>query len=230
MSASPACPLSACPPSVREDDPEAGTTLVELLVVLALMALIALVVGQGLDTVRRMSPLAGRIDAAAETALVHDHLMRSVGEALADLPLAGAAPFDGTQAAMRFLAPSDPVLEVDGIQRVTLSLAAAPNGLDLVETRGVARGDLAIDAALPGETRTVLLRGIRAARFAYADAPLEGEGEGEPDWRPEWHARGLSPALVRVEVEFLPKDSRRFAPLLIHPAASTAVADKRSRR
>jgi len=223
--------MSAPPASISpidDDDAEAGTTLVELLVVLALMALIALFIGQGIDAVRRMSPLAGRIDAAAEMALMRDHLVRSVGEALADLPLGGAAPFDGTQAAMRFLAPSDPMLEVDGIQRVTLALAAAPGGLDLVETRGVARGDLAIDAALPGETRTVLIRGIRAARFAYADMPPEGEGE--PDWRPRWHARGLSPALVRIEVELPPGDTRRFAPLLIHPVASMAVADERSQR
>lgn len=209
-----------------DDHGEAGTTLVELLVVLALMALIALFMGEGLRAARVMAPLGARIDASAEVAVVRDHLARTLSEALSDLPLGSAAPFIGGPDAVRFLAPADPVLEVDGIQRVTLGLAPGPRGFDLVERRGVARGDLGPDAPLPGETRTVLLSGIEALRLSYAE-PARPSDAG-PNWQANWSALGLAPALVRVEVAFPPGDTRRFAPLLVHPMASPAPATERA--
>lgn len=214
------------PEPLPDDHPEAGTTLVELLVVLGLMALIALFIGQGVGAVRVMAPLSGRIDAAAEVAAVRDHLARTIGEAMADLPLAAAAAFTGEAQALRFLAPADPVLEVDGIQRITLGLAPGTRGVDLVELRGVARGDLAPDAPLPGETRTVLLPGIRALSLSYA-APAKA-GEAAPDWASRWSAIGSTPALVRVAIEFPAGDTRRFPPLVVHPMASPAPGEERS--
>lgn len=210
---------------------EAGTTLVELLVVLALMALIALFMGEGIRAARIMAPLGQRIDASAEVAAVRDHLARTLSEALSDLPLGAAAPFTGEPDAARFLAPADPVLEVDGIQRVTLGLAPGPRGFDLVELRGVARGDIGPDAPLPGETRTVLLSGVEGLSLSYA-APASpgagGRGAREPDWQARWSSVGLAPALVRVEIALPPGDTRRFAPLVVHPMASPAPSNERT--
>ncbi|MET0258540.1 MAG: hypothetical protein ABW179_08155 [Methylobacterium sp.] len=202
-------------------DREAGTMLVELLVALALLALTALFIGQGIAAVRDMAPAGRRIEAAMQAAPVRDHLRQTLGEAL-PAPPGGTAPgLRGDASAMEFLAPRDPLLETDGVGRVVLALEEAPDGFALVERRRMERSPGEARGAEPGDA-TVLLRGIAAARFSYA-APIEDEG---PQWREAWNRTDALPALVRIEVTF--RDAaRRFRPLVIHPATTGRHIDQR---
>ena len=208
------------PPCREADDPEAGTTLVELLVALALLSLIALFIGQGIDAIRQMAPVGRRIEAAMDMEAAREHLRRTLGEAVADLGLAGGAPFDGASEALRFLAPADPILEIGGLNAVTLMLAPiAGGGFDMVERREVASGNLALSGSL-----TVLVSGVRSLRLRYGEAGPDGSIL----WRETWRQRGVLPALVSIELDFPASDRRRFAPLLVHPLASPVPPDRLS--
>ncbi len=204
-------------PNPSPEDDEAGTTLVELLVALALLSLIALFIGEGIGAVRRMAPVGQRIDQGMELTAAREHLRRTLGEAVADLGLVGGAPFLGGPAQLRFLAPADPILEIGGLNAVTLALAPRQGGgLDFVERRDIASGDLAL-----GASRTVLVPDVRSLRFAYGEATAD-KGFA---WREEWRRTGALPALVAIELEFGPADRRRFARLLVHPVASPLPED-----
>lgn len=196
------------------DDPEAGTTLIELLVALALLALIALFIGEGIAAIRAMAPVARRIEAAGDVALVRDHLRQMLGEALASIP-GGDAPFRGRAQRLTFLAPTDPFLEVGGISQIDIALEAGASGLDLVEIRRVQRGT----GAEPGG-RTLLLSGIESARFSYAP-PIAGDA---PDWRPAWDAAGDPPALIRLDIAL--EGARPLPPLVVHPGNAGAPAKR----
>ena len=198
------------------DDPEGGTTLVELLVALALLALIALFIGEGIASLRAMAPVARRIEAAGDVALVRDHLRQTLGEALARLP-GGDAPFRGRAQRLAFLAPGDPFLEVGGVSQILITIEPGASGLDLVETRRVQRGT----GAEPG-ARTLLLSGIESAGFSYAP-PITGDA---PDWRPDWDAAGAPPALVRLDLTM--KDGARpLPPLVVHPGNAGSGGEHR---
>lgn len=201
-------PSSSPSPGGPCEHPEAGTTLVELLVALALLALIALFIGEGIASLRAMAPVARRIEAAGDAALVRDHLRQTLGEALSRLP-GSEAPFQGQAQRVAFLAPGDTFLEVGGVSQIVLSIEAGANGLDLVETRRVQRDTGAEPAA-----RTLLLSGIDNAAFAYAP-PITGEA---PDWRAEWGDAVTPPALVRLDVRL--RDAARALPsLVVHPGS-----------
>lgn len=191
---------------------EAGFTLVELLVALALLALIAIFIGEGVAAIRAMVPFAGRIAAATEIAAVRDHLRRTIGEAVAVVPANEADALVGAPDALRFFAPADPLLEAGGLNRIDLGLEPGSAGrLDLVERRAIARG-----AQTGAGVANVLLTDVAGLSFRFARAVVES---GPPDWRENWHKDGL-PALVSLEILLRPGDGRRIAPLLVHPAAA----------
>ncbi|WP_062219023.1 MULTISPECIES: hypothetical protein [unclassified Aureimonas] len=201
---------------------DAGTTVVELLVGLALLSLIALFIGQGVGAITRMAPLATRIDRSAELTAVREHLRRTLSETVADLGLVGGAPFRGQAETLAFLAPADPLLEVGGLNEITLALEpGAQGGLDLVERRAIASGDLSRAAS-----RTVLIPDVASLRFAYG----EPGPDGTPLWRAAWQRDGAPPALVRIDIGLKAGDRRSVPTLVVHPMATALPPDKRANR
>lgn len=198
------------------DGGEAGTTLVELLVAVALLSLLALFALQGVAALRAVAPVTARIVGAEERAAVAAHLRRSLSEVVARAPDGAALPFEGNSDALRFLAPADPLLEGGGLVRVTLRAEADGAGvLALVERRE----PLGRPAAPPPEP-VVLLRPVGALRLSYADA-----SGGETRWLDRWEeaGRGL-PALARLRVD-LPGAARPLD-LLVHPASRAAPSSE----
>lgn len=206
------------PPATTRDEGEAGATLVELLVAMALMSLVALIATQGVRSVQGMMPVAARMDGAGESAAVRAHLSRTIGEAVSTLAIDVPAPFEGRPNGMRFVAPSDPILEVGGLADIRLGVEAdkgegqgqgqGEGSLDLVERRAVARDDRDEQG-----TTTVLLSGIASLTLSY--------GTRDGTWTPDWPEGAGLPALIRIEIAFPEGDRRRFRRLLVHPAASS---------
>ncbi|WP_056503945.1 type II secretion system protein [Aureimonas sp. Leaf454] len=192
--------------------PEAGMTLVELLVAMALLSLIALFALQGIGSLRWAAPIAGRLDAAEEASLVAAHLRRTFGEAVALLPDGTPAALIGTPDSVRFLAPADPLLESGGIAAITLSVEpAADDTLVLAERRKPSRlqQDEKRDA-------NILLRGVKALRLAYGAT----NEDGSPEWRADWSDPALgTPALVRIELERADGKGRGLD-LIVHPMSA----------
>ena len=187
---------------------------------LALLALIALFIGNGVGAIVRMAPLASRIDQSANLAATREHLRRTIGETVADLGLVGGAPFRGQADVLALLAPADPLLEIGGLNEITLALEPGETGgLDLVERRTIASGDLSRAAS-----RTVLVSDVASLRFAYGEAGADGSVV----WRAVWQQDGAPPALVRLDIALKPGDRRSFPPLLVHPMATSLPPDKRA--
>ncbi|MGY2048199.1 hypothetical protein [Methylobacterium sp. JK268] len=184
---------------------EAGFTLVEALVALAVAALIGLLLVQAVRGAGALTQLGARIAVEADLATVRDHLRGALSRPRGRGADGRQPPFLGTpeQFAATIAAPIDTERGAD----LRMVLAAAPRadgGIDLVESRGLDTG-----AADPPE---VLVAGAAALRLRYFGT---GQTEMQPRWLDGWTRRDRVPDLVEITLAFPPGDRRRWAPLVI---------------
>jgi hypothetical protein len=187
-----------------DSGPEAGMTLIEMIVVLGLMALIVVFMANGMGAVRSFSGLGPRIEQQDEMTAVRDHLRRTIAEAFGRSLLRREVRFTGAADSMRFLAPSDPVFEIGGLYRIALSVAESPNGRRaLVEERSLDREDRTATT-----TPVVLLDHVESLtlryRIARSGTRVTSIGEGDP-----------LPDLIELSLRFPDGDNRSWSPLLI---------------
>ncbi len=190
--------------SATDEGPEAGMTLIEMIVVLGLMALIVVFMANGMGAVHSFSGLGPRIEQQDEVTAVRDHLRRTIAEAFGRSLLRQQVRFVGTADSMRFLAPSDPVFEIGGLYRIALSVAESPNGdRALVEERSLDREDRTATT-----TPVVLIPHVDGLtvryRVAKSGAFVTSIGEGDP-----------LPDLIEVTLHFSDGDDRSWPPLII---------------
>jgi prepilin-type N-terminal cleavage/methylation domain-containing protein len=176
---------------------DAGFSLVELLVALALMAVVA---GLAFGTLRTGARVWERAPQAAPPALLAERLRGLIGEALtAPQPRAGlarAVPFLGEAAGLRFLRAGP-----EGLSAWRLALAGDRL---VVWQRRVARPAELLEPLDWGEPFADL-PGIGPASFAYADAG---------GWRADWPPGPRPPLLVRLTL-----DGARPVAIVIAPGA-----------
>ncbi|HEV7439924.1 MAG TPA: prepilin-type N-terminal cleavage/methylation domain-containing protein [Methylobacterium sp.] len=186
---------------------EAGFTLVEVLVSLALVALLSLLLLQGAWTATRMSRRLADSERQATVQAVRDHLRRTLGDAVAAIGAGRSAAFAGGPDRLLLVTDSERLIEVGGQMRVHLGIAPGATGLDLVEARGLDRGVRA-EAARPEP----LLRGIAGWSLRYygrrGPTPLATWGES-------WDVGDRLPLLVSVTVAFPQGDPRLWSPLAV---------------
>ncbi|MCJ2015121.1 general secretion pathway protein GspJ [Methylobacterium sp. J-076] len=192
------------------DGAQAGFALVEVLVSLALAALIGVLMVETVRVAGRTAAAVAVAEGAGEVQAVRDHLRRTLGT-LASRHMDGSLPVlqggpDGLSAA---IAP-DRVLERPA--ELVASLAGVPRGggaFDLVERQ------IPLET-LQGTARTarseVLLGRIAGVAFQYFGAPAKGL---PPAWVAQWGRTDRQPDLVEVRIAFGPADRRRWPPLLI---------------
>ena len=196
---------------------EAGFTLTELLVSLSVLALMSLLLLQGVQASRHVWQGGSRVSAAADTIqsaqeLVRYRLERTYFETAMD-----AIPpypfFSGDDGALTFISVPPGSGGVAALRTYTLSVSAEG---DLVFT-SISTLDPSPSAKTPSSRRVeFLLHGVESLSVAYFD-PGPGEGRG---WKSSWQRRSHPPALVRLQVNF-PVDDRRWWPaLLVHPIAT----------
>ena len=201
--------------------PQAGLTLIEMVVALALGMLVVVFLGEGTGMIRHFVRIARAFPVQDQVLAVRDHLRRQIGAMQRGFGgPAKQSSFAGIGDTLVFTAPGDRLLEPGGPVRITLAALPEARGITLAETRAsrsAAAGD-------KGRT-TRLIEGAARVDFAYFGVP---SGATDPTWAAEWTDPEFAPALVRIEVGFSRGDPRHWAPFVVYlPTGGTAVTSSK---
>jgi general secretion pathway protein J len=189
---------------------EQGLTLIELLLALAILAVLTGFLAGGLSFGRRAfdadraSGISSETDAAIQaiSSLIASALPVSASPAN---PKAGIV-FDGHQATLSFIGLSEGRALRGGPHMIRLR----QSGMDLVvDVAGSAPG-VAGDPAGLTPTRVVALSGVRDIRFSYFG---NANPAGPPGWQAQWLRAERLPDLVSIQIDF--EDARRNEPARI---------------
>jgi hypothetical protein len=192
---------------------EAGSTLVELLASLTIMALFSLMLaaafGGRVQAWSRMDrETEGGEAVEAAQGVLTDRIQRIWPAAIFHFRQPPGPDFDGGPDQLVFLAPALDAQERGPLQRYRLSVDAG--GDLLLESMS----DLTINRQ-QWSRRQVLLRGVQALDLSYfVSAPGQAAG-----WRTEWRQPPVLPALVRVRLTLADGDRRHWPDLTVHPLA-----------
>jgi general secretion pathway protein J len=196
--------------AARRRQGEQGVTLIELLLALAILAVLTGFLAGGLSIGRRAfdadrtGEISGETDAAIQaiTSLIASALPVQASTAN---PKSGVM-FDGRQEALSFVSLSEGRSLRGGPHTVRLRRS----GVDLVVDVIGSTPDPAGSAAGPVPTRVVVLSGVRDIRFGYFGRVNPA---GLPGWQPQWFGAERLPALVSIQIDF--EDARRNEPARI---------------
>lgn len=193
---------------------EAGFSLVELLVSLAVMGLMASLLLSGLVTGRRAWDRVDQRTRASEDVAAAQSLLRTLIRRLYPQgSLRGSRPFVqffGDEHRMLFQsAPTD--AEAPAPPRFYRLSLSAGGALMLESRHGTARDpDRMTDSA-------TITRDVRSVEFSYFGRALP---DGQPRWRPRWQDQPVPPQAIRVRLTYAPGDRRRWPELIAQPAAT----------
>jgi general secretion pathway protein J len=202
---------------------EAGFTLVELLVALALFSLLVTLlfdnVRFGLHAWQHGTAHAEHFD---HTMISQDLLRRMIGNIYPMLVVdVGTQPridFDGTKDVVSFLGSAPIVASGGGRFRFRLFVERQQDRTDLMMS---STPELANPQDSSMTTRTLLLSDIERAEFSYFG---ETATERSAQWHDSWMQRSDMPKLVRIRVAFRSGDARLWPELLIAPRIAADVS------
>jgi general secretion pathway protein J len=201
---------------------DGGFTLVELMISIALMALVTTMMAAslhvGIGAWRREQ--AGT-DAAAEMLAAHDVLTRLLSQSepvyASPLPSDPALAFDGTAQELRFVAPMRSGAGGSVLVRVLLKLdPAAQDGALLLAAESDLAEPMPAEAMWPRDT---ILTHVSAVHLRYFG---QAEAETAPAWHSGWRAQAVLPALIDIAANRKagrPPMDFTVAPLLTHSPA-----------
>lgn len=192
-------------------DSQRGYSLVELMVVLALLGLISLATAGSLRFGARVWERTEQEIAATETARGGHALL---GTLLSHLYPRAAAEgsdlaFDGAAERMTFLTDASSAYGAGGIARVTLSLKKERGFVALVLAHRAETGGAAA-------REEILFSGAERIAFAYAEIK-----DGTVVWTDAWAGKTNLPALIRVRAAF-PKGAGIWPDLVVRPRIDRA--------
>ena len=196
-------------------DSEAGFTLVELLVGLALFSLlVTLLFGNVRFGLRAWQNAGANAEQFDRNMIAQDLVRRTIGNLYPMLVTNGALQqqidFEGTKEAVSFLGNAPIAPNGGGRFRFNVFIERRQAQADLVVS---STPELAT-ASDQSTTRTLLVSGIDRAEFSYFGAAAT---ERKLQWNDSWMQRSDIPGLIRLRVAFRSGDARVWPELLIAP-------------
>lgn len=209
-------------PADTDADREAGFTLVELLVGLALFSLLATLLFDNVRFGLRAWQHGNAHAAQFERNLVtQDLLRRLIGNIYPMLVAEGGTQrldFEGSKEAVSFLGNAPVVASGGGRFRYRIFVERQQSHADLVMS---ATPELAKQQDATMTRRTVLLSDIANAEFAYFG---EGTSERNLQWQDSWAQRVDMPSLMRIRVAFRSTEAQLWPDLVIAPRIAADVS------
>jgi prepilin-type N-terminal cleavage/methylation domain-containing protein len=170
---------------------EAGFTLIEVLVALALSALVSLILLNGIRLATtgldRQTRVAERLDTRQS---LDDLLRRTLGSAALVPRLAGGT-FNGGPSALEFLGIAED--GGPGLYRIDLAIDAMRRDRPLILRRR-----LAMPAGAPRDATSIVATRVRDFRLAYFGADT---ASAAPSWHDSWQQLNVLPLMVRVTLD-----------------------------
>jgi general secretion pathway protein J len=206
----------------RDTGGEAGFTLVELLVALALFSLLVTLLFNNV----RFGLQAWQLGSSHGENFAHsmasqDLLRRLIGNIYPMFVMNGGTnagvDFDGAKETVSFLSNAPVVAAGGGRFRFKLFAERQQDRTDLIVS---VTPELANPQDLSMTTRTLLLSDIDRVEFAYSG---DVTTERSTQWNESWSKRSDVPRLVRVRVAFRSGDTRLWPELLIAPRIAADV-------
>lgn len=201
---------------------EAGFTLVELLVAIALLSLLGVALSGslhlGLRTWQRGTQAVDRVE---QILLAQNLLRRLISDAYplfrSDDPTDAHVDFDGTEQSLRFLAPGPIALGASG--RSWLALSTVQDG---AQTNFViaSNPELAARDASSAAAKRALVDKVASVEFSYFG---RARSEVEARWHDRWAGQMALPSLVRLRVSFADPEVPHWPELVIAPHISVDV-------
>jgi general secretion pathway protein J len=197
---------------------EAGFTLVELLIGLALMALTAMLLLAGVSSARQALDYTERAGTTASMGAIQSYLRTTLSETHA-LPWQNnsaeteAPVFVGTKSRMSFSSGYVPRGQFGGLYRYELAVepsAEPASAMDFVVAMTVHRP--AKVSAPVATTRTTLVATVADLEFSYFVAEND---DVAPTWRSTWSHNFRLPVLVAITVKFTDRDERTWPRLVV---------------
>jgi general secretion pathway protein J len=201
---------------------EAGFTLVELLVAIALLSFVSVALFGSLRFgMMAWSHGQAHTEQTEHIAGTQNLLRRLIADAyplfLSDDPTRPHVAFDGTSRSVSFLAPVPIALGAGGRSRFSLSVDQHSGRGDLV----IATAPELADGAPPATAiKKTLLAGLQAAEFAYFGRT---RSDRVAQWHDDWSGESTMPELVRLRVRFATDDARRWPELIVAPRIAVDV-------
>jgi len=189
---------------------EQGLTLIELLLSLAILAILTGFLAGGLSMARRAFDADRSSEIGSETNAAIQTISGLIGSALPIRVNDGGQKvtirFVGRQEALSFVGLSEGRSLRGGPQKIMLRRSGGELIVDFTALTGIQSKDTPESSP----TRVVALSGVREIRLGYFGRP---DPAAAPAWHADWVRAELLPDLVSIRIEF--EDERRNEPPII---------------
>jgi prepilin-type N-terminal cleavage/methylation domain-containing protein len=187
---------------------ERGYSLIELLVVLALMGFIAIAMSGGIRFGAKVWERTGTQVELLEQTQGAQALLRNLLSTVAPRLFAPGNPnedtFVGDGARMSFTAPLPPSLGQGGLARFNVTASSENGATALVIAWKPRHG-------APVQSKQLLLRGAGTIAFSYAAV----DATGAIAWTDSWAADAGTPGLIRIRADFAQSAAIRWPDLIV---------------
>ena len=198
-----------------EDHGQAGFTLAEMLVALALLGLMSAFALTSLNTLGEVKRVEARIDGRSDVEAVQRHLQQAIADTRvvfdSDDQAQQKISFSGTTTSLKIVTVLDDRFERGGLYLLDYSLAASELKLDYVLYRP--------SKSAQASKTEILLQNVASLSFRYFGPSEVG---GVSQWQQNWPATDQLPLAIEVTVGFPPGDTRKWQPMVISLASSSS--------